>query len=75
MSLKEKGIILEKTRLLSMEFSKMKASIMKSKIGYDYRTKILGSLRPFEGAIREVLDVSEIFADSLMGEDGSRDGV
>lgn len=54
----------------------MKASIMKSKIGYNDRTKLISNLRPFEGAIREILDVSEIFAESLMtAEEGSRDGV
>lgn len=63
-------MILEKTRLLSMEFSKLKVFIMKSKINYDDRTKIMNNLKPFDTSIKDILNVSESFADSLM--EGSR---
>ena len=44
---KEKGLILEKARLLSMEFSKIKVTVMKSKMPSEERIKFLTSLKPF----------------------------
>ena len=46
-SLREKGYILEKTRLISLELSKLKATIMKSKINYEDRSTLLSNIKPF----------------------------
>ena len=56
--LKEKGMILEKTRLLSMEFSKLKVFIMKSQISYKDRTNILNNFKLFDTSIKEILNIS-----------------
>ena len=66
LSMKEKGFILEKTRLMSMEFTKLKTSVMKSKMNYDDRTKVLNFLKPFDQRIKEILNISESFAESLI---------
>ena len=58
LSMKEKGFILEKTRLMSMEFTKLKTSVMKSKMNYDDRTKVLNFLKPFDQRIKEILNIS-----------------
>jgi hypothetical protein len=55
---KEKGLILEKTRLMSMEFSKFKVSIMKSKLPNEERMKCLTTLRPLENTIKEILKLA-----------------
>jgi hypothetical protein len=55
---KEKGLILEKTRLSSMELSKLKVNIMKFKMQNEERIKLLSLLRPLENSIKDILRFS-----------------
>ena len=68
---KEKGLILEKTRLMSMEFSKLKVSIMKGKLPNEERMKLLTALRPIENTIKETLKLSEIHSQNLLSKQDS----
>lgn len=68
---KEKGLILEKTRLMSMEFSKLKVSIMKGKLPSEERMKLLTALRPIENTIKETLKLSEIHSQNLLSKQDS----
>lgn len=54
---------------MSMQFSKLKVSVMRSKLSNEERMKFLASLKPFEASIKDVLRLSEMYSEILLTTD------
>jgi hypothetical protein len=57
--LKEKNLIMEQVRHISMELTKFKAFILKSRLDFTQRTELLEALKFFEDAIKQLIILCE----------------